>query len=610
MAKGAHSEFRIPSSEFPKELGPQKHSPLDEPPIAPSLQTRDLLLDPLERFLHDYLEKSNLNRTILDHLLHQTFAGSEEEAEPESDLILAPDPEEAAVKTALARYGFKDVMAAYRNLTQLAQEAGQFLSTRRCRHFLASIAPRLLRAVAETPDPDLTLVNLEQVTASLGAKAVLWELFSFLPASLKLYVDLCSNSPFLSQILINNPGMIDDLLDSLIVNQPRSLGELRSELTELGRAVEKTEVLEAIHRSFQDKELLRIGVRDLLGKDNVRATSAALSELAEALLADVSARQEALVTARFGIPILANGPRKKAPCRYVLLALGKLGGREMSYHSDLDLVLVYEGDGKSIPQPAAEGRPAVTGVDNYHYFTELAQRIIKTTSQPGPLGRLYAVDMRLRPTGKSGSLVIPLAEFNRYYDGSSAAIWERQSFARARFVHGHSEFANNVLYAVHRAVHGIAWRPTILDEIRSMREKLEATASPRSLKRGPGGMVDIEFIVQMFQIKYGEQRPSLLLTNTWDALDAIASAALISESEHRTLSDAYSFYRSAEARLRIVTNRPLTEYPEEADKLEIFAHRLGFDAKDVMASEQFLEEFKTQSRQTREIFDRIFQRER
>ena len=112
-------------------------------------------------------------------------------------------------------------MGAYQNLTQLATESVPFLSTRRCRHFLASIAPRLLRALAETPDPDMALVNLEKVTASLGGKAVLWELFSFNPPSLKLYVDLCAWSQFLSEILINNPGMIDELLDSLVLNQPR-----------------------------------------------------------------------------------------------------------------------------------------------------------------------------------------------------------------------------------------------------------------------------------------------------------------------------------------------------------------------------------------------------
>src|SRR4029077_6560298 len=165
---------------------------------------------------------------------------------------------------------------AYHNLTQLAQEAVPFLSTRRCRQLLASIAPRLLRALAETPDPDMALVNLEKVTASLGAKAVLWELFSFNQPSLKLYVDLCAYSQFLSEILINNPGMIDELLDSLVLNQPQPYDELRQELAEWAKGAPRPD---PILHSFQKTELLRIGVRDILGKDTTQATTAVLSDL-------------------------------------------------------------------------------------------------------------------------------------------------------------------------------------------------------------------------------------------------------------------------------------------------------------------------------------------
>ncbi|HEY8505307.1 MAG TPA: DUF294 nucleotidyltransferase-like domain-containing protein, partial [Gemmataceae bacterium] len=366
---------------------PQKRSPLDEESPPPG--TRSLLVEPLERFLHDCREKARLNQTILDFLLHQSFAGPDEFAGPESDLILAPEPDEATVRAVLGRYPFRDPLGAYQNLNQLAAEDVPFLSTRRCRHFLAGIAPDLLRAVAETPDPDLALVNLEKVTASLGAKAVLWELFRFNPPSLRLYVDLCASAPFLSEILITNPGMIDELLDSLVLNQPRTLGELRAELEELCRGATDPE---PILHSFQDKELLRIGVRDILGKDDVRATTAALSDLAEAILGRLFAIQEERLARRWGAP----------PCRYAVLGLGKLGGREMSYHSDLDLLILYEGDG------AGAG-----GTDPAEYFAELTRRAIKAASQMGPLGRLYEVDMRLRPAGKSGELALSLAEFRR-----------------------------------------------------------------------------------------------------------------------------------------------------------------------------------------------------
>ncbi|MGH7226497.1 MAG: bifunctional [glutamate--ammonia ligase]-adenylyl-L-tyrosine phosphorylase/[glutamate--ammonia-ligase] adenylyltransferase, partial [Gemmataceae bacterium] len=268
--------------------------------------------DPRAAFLRDYQDKTEPTRRILDHLLHQTFAGEAGASKPESDLILDTNPDPETIRAVLGRYPFRDVQGAYHNLVQLAQESVPYLSTRRCRHFLASIAPALLRAVADAPDADMALVNLEKVTNSLGAKTVLWELFSFNPPSLKLYVDLCAWSQFLSEILINNPGMIDELLDSLVLNQPRSAEELRNELDELCKGAAD---LGPILHSFQDKELLRIGVRDILNKDAIQETTAALSDVAEVLLARITQRQEAPLLKRYGVPILTEGERAGQPCR-------------------------------------------------------------------------------------------------------------------------------------------------------------------------------------------------------------------------------------------------------------------------------------------------------
>src|SRR5262249_23543433 len=183
--------------------------------------------------------------------------------------------------------------------------------------------------------------NLEKVTASLGGKATLWELFSFSEPSLKLYVELCASSQFLSEILITNPGMVDELLDTLVLNQPRTLTDLNQELADLcPNAHHPAPIL----HSFQDKELLRIGVRDILGKDDIQATTAALSDVAETILGQIAPLQWGPMTRRYGEPQMGESGQ---PARYVLLGLGKLGGREMSYQSDLDLILVYEGDGRT-----------------------------------------------------------------------------------------------------------------------------------------------------------------------------------------------------------------------------------------------------------------------
>jgi [glutamine synthetase] adenylyltransferase / [glutamine synthetase]-adenylyl-L-tyrosine phosphorylase len=571
--------FRRTTEETTAGNAPQRFSRIDESSL-PTLDTRMLLVEPLDQFLHDYAEKTKLDRTILDHLLHECFQGMADQAEPETDLVLDPDPGERLIAEILGRYPFRNVQAAYGNLMRLAQESALFLSTRRCRHFLASTAPALLRAVAATPDPDLALENLARVTDSLGGKAVLWELFRFNPPSLKLVVDLCSHSPFLSEILVDNPGMIDELLDSLVLNQPRTLNELDEELGMLIRGVDRPDAVGSILHSFQDKEILRIGVRDLLGKDRINETTAAVSDVAECLLKAIFERGR---PSRLGVPTLANG----APCRFVLLALGKLGGREMSYHSDLDVILVYEGDGQTQPGPDTV---YFRGADNFVYFTEYAQRVIRATGQMGAHGKLYSVDMRLRPTGKSGSLVVPLEAFDRYYAEGGAQIWERQAMTRARPLLGDAGFTEIVLDSIRRAITGVPWGVGVLEEIRAMRRRLECNTTNRNLKRGPGGIVDVEFAVQLLQLKYGKGQPHILKSNAWEALDAAFQTGVLSPDEHQAFKRGYSFLRQVESRLRIVTNRATNEFPEAEEELDKLAKRLGIagmrDARDFREEHQ------------------------
>src|SRR6185312_4209 len=263
---------------------------------------------------------------------------------------------------------------------------------------------------------------------------------------------------------------------------------------------------------------------------------------------------------RFGVPILSDGVRAGQPSRFAILALGKLGGREMNYHSDLDLMMVYEGDGRTEPLAHATRFDRFEPTDNYHFFTELAQHIIKATSYLGPMGRLYQIDMRLRPTGKSGSLVIPLTEFRRYFitqlDSSShpeggAQLWERQALTRARIVHGDVDFGREVMAVVAEGAYGLTWKAAIADEIRTMRERLQASRPPGNLKRGPGGLADVEFLVQLFQIKYGRDLPALRLPNTWQALEALRKAGMLSEAEETALATAYDFLLRVQSRLRI-----------------------------------------------------------
>ena len=401
----------------------------------------------LEAFSADYQEKTLLNRKILDHLLHDAFS-DDAETEAESDLVLDPDPLPERIEEVLGKYHFRDFKQAYRNLMALSEEKIRFLSTRRCRHFLAAIASQLLHAVASTGDPDAALVNLDKVSDSLGGKGVLWELFSFNPPSLRLYVELCAYSPYLSGILISNPGMLDGLMDSLVLDRLPTREALGEMLKQLCWAAED---IEPILHSFKNDEQLRVGVRDLLGKEDIQATTGALSDIAEVCMAQVAASEYQKLIGKFGRPRIGSGARAGDPCDMVILALGKLGGREMNYHSDLDLVFLYEADG----QTAFDFEQwQARSTSNQHFFSELAQRIIKTTSRLSAHGRLYEVDARLRPTGKSGSLAMSLAEFNRYYAEGDGQLWERQALCKARPIYGSPRAIRAATVAIQRAAFG------------------------------------------------------------------------------------------------------------------------------------------------------------
>ena len=195
------------------------------------------------------------------------------------------------------------------------------------------------------------------------------------------------------------------------------------------------------------------------------------------------------------------------------------------------------------------------------------------------MGRLYQVDMRLRPTGKSGSLVITLDGFRNYFrPGGGAQLWERQILTRARVVHGDAGFGQEVMAAVVEAMQPPDWVPGVVDEILAMRQRLEASRGKRDLKRGVGGMMDVEFLVETFQLKYGGRQPALRQPNIWQALEALAAAGLLTAQETTDLRAGYDFLLRVQSRLRIVHNRTLDELPESPSETDKLARRLGFES--------------------------------
>ncbi len=550
----------------------------------------------LAAFNQDLEEATRLNRTILDHLLHDAFPG-DKEPEAETDLVLDPDPPPAKVSSLLRRHGFRDTEAAYRHLCSLGEEKVRFLSTRRCRHFLAAIAPRLLAAIAITPDPDVTLVNLSRVSESLGGKGVLWELFSFHPRSLDLYVRLCSSSPYLSGILESNPGMIDELLDSLLVGRLPTPDELRNMLTDWCRnAVDPEPILHA----FKASQQLRVGVGDILGKQDVTATTHALTGVAEAILTWLVTAEETKLVERLGEPTVGTGEHLGQRASFVVLAMGKFGGREMNYHSDVDLVFLYDHDGSTFP--ARRTRRSTETTTNSHFFGTLAQRVMKAATAFGPNGRLYEVDSRLRPSGKSGAAAISLDAFENYFSADGpAATWERQALTKARVVFGSPSAVARAEEIIRNAAYGHTWSASAINDIRMMRYRMEEGAATSNLKRGPGGVVDIEFVVQMMQLVFGGKDPSLRTTETLDGLVALHASGLIRDESFEFFETAYRILRTIEGRLRLLNAAARHEFPASHAEQQKLAHLLGYERPELLE-----EDVRQLTHRTREEFEHIF----
>ncbi|MGN6134705.1 MAG: hypothetical protein ACTHOU_09395 [Aureliella sp.] len=507
-------------------------------------------------------ERTQRNSRILNHLLSETFSSESGEVAPETDLVLELAPTPQRVESLLAKYGFSDRQAAFRQLSALGQEQVSFLSSRRCRHFLSAIAPRLLASLSETPSPDQTLANLERVSSSLGGKAVLWELFQANLAAMNLCVRLCASSPYLVGILTSNPGMIDELIDSLMLDRLPGTQHIDALLSDLCRGVDEPGIV--LH-SFKNSMHLHIGVRDVLGKDEIVDTHRALSDVAEACLKQVVEHEYHRLIQKLGVPTIAAGARAGETAELVVLAVGKLGGREPNYHSDLDVLFLFEGEGSTrglLPQRRHDS------ISNRQFFNQLAQRVVKSITRVGPAGRLYDLAAGLRPLGGGVGTAESIDDLQNYFCQGPAQLWERQALCKARPVWASPAILPRVTESVRGMLTALEWKPEFAADIQRHRLRLEQGAASTNIKRGSGGTLDVEFVVQMLQLRYARGEPSILVPGTLDALAQLEKAGLLEPAQAQRLGANYRWLRRVESGLRLMNLPARHDLPSAADQLD------------------------------------------
>jgi len=523
-----------------------------------------------------------------------------EELQPEVyyffDRKAAPD----LIKDMLAERRFENVDAAYENLLLLRDGPPRAHLTERARRILENIAPLLLQEIFASPDPDMALTNLERFLCAVGSRSTFYALLAENREILKLMVSLFGMSEFLSKIFVSHPELLDSMVSRAYASFLKERDVMERELAVLlEQADDFEEKLDALRR-FRHEEFLRIGMNDIYGKVGQTEIAMQLTHLAEVCLA-AACRMGKSDLSRFGRPTYRDEEGAVKEARFAILAMGKLGGNELNYHSDLDIIYIYDYQGYT------DGEKQIT---NHEYFAKLAQKIILILTTQTREGYVYKIDTRLRPSGNAGPLVTSLESFRNYHR-EEAQIWERQALTRARVALGDEPLKGGIEEIVRHTVYGRSADDAVRKEIHRLRMRMETELAKESegnynIKTGRGGIVDIEFIVQFLQLKQGKEFPEIRSTNTLMALKAMKASRLLADADFSALQNGYKFLRRLENRLRIIHDYSINDLGGPMKYLNKLARRLGYEPKLKNPGEALMRDYEQVTFAVRQVYDRIF----
>lgn len=443
-------------------------------------------------------------------------------------------------------------------------------------------------AASATPDPERALKNLLSFCDANPRRAD--ELSSHLrPASM-----LFSISQFLANFSISNPDALFDAISR--INDPFEREalhiSLREELADSGK--EPREALMGIVRKFKKRALLRNTLRDIL---NVTDISEAMLELS--MLADVIV-EESLRILKSGMREIYGEPDNDA---FSVIAVGKLGTNELNFSSDIDLMYLYatehgETSGVSVLQGVSKNK-----ISNHEYFCKLGEALNRFLSMITEDGFVYRVDLRLRPEGQKGSIAMSLSAYEIYYESWGRA-WERAVFLRARPVAGDrglgTEFTEMISPFVYRKYLDF----NAIDEIRRMKTKIDETFKKDDIKRGYGGIREIEFFVHALQLIYGGRERILRNLGTLKCLHMLLQKNIIGQMDCSVLSDNYAFLRKLEHRIQQVNDLQTHSIPSDEGEVLALARKMGFPESFL-----FLTELRRRRNIVRQTYDSLFRQD-
>lgn len=452
--------------------------------------------------------------------------------------LIVGDEADPESRTALQELGFENPNAAIEAIK--AWQAGRYPATRsaKARERLTAFLPNLLEAFGRTAQPDLALSTFDRVMASMPAGLQLFSLLAANPSLLRLVADIMGTAPRLAKILGRRPRLLDAVLDPGFFGDIPTNAQLKEVVgSALSLATDYQDALDRARIVGREQSFL-IGVRVISGTISAEQAGEAYAVLADTLIQALADRVGDELVAQHGR--LPNGMA-------AVLAMGKLGGEEMTAASDLDLIIVYDYAGEGAKSDGARSLPGP------QYYTRFTQRLIAALSAQTAEGALYEVDMRLRPSGNQGPVATKLSGFIDYQE-RSAWVWEHLALTRARVVSGSEAMAD----AIHETIRTVLTRPrdraAVAREVQEMRRKIaveKGTTDIWDLKQVRGGLVDLEFTTQFLQLVNAADKPEVLDHNTELALTKLADAGVIDRADAELLIPAARLYQSLTQVLRL-----------------------------------------------------------
>ncbi len=462
-----------------------------------------------------------------------------------AELLLSNEPvTEGPPRDILDAVGFQDERGALERLKHLTSDPV-------ARGALAVCLPSLMMALMESASPDGSLVNFERYVQSVESPERLFRYLASEPRAVEILFKLFVGSQFLTEILLRDPHYLEELTRHKRLADFKSRAQLFGEATAAAGPEQTLEARIDALRKFHHWELLRLGACDSFGLMDLKTVTLQLSLLADSLV------QACLTFIAEDASIPLDG--------FIVLAFGKLGGEELNYSSDIDLVFVAE--------------------RNASQYWGLGQRVIRALMDATSRGFMYRVDMRLRPWGRSGPLVTSTDAY-RDYLVKHAQLWEKQALLKARPIAGDIDAGYALLADFAPQLFG--HDPEELREsVRKTKQTIETELEKRGrkwgeVKAGRGSIRDVEFVVQYLQLAHGEDYPGIRSINTLDALVRLADYSIIQADEYRQLTGGYLFLRTIEHSLQLMHYKQVHSLPDDPREQLYLARRLDFPSAEVL----------------------------